>query len=172
MTVQGGVKVGKISKPYGLKGEVHIILIPVVAQKLKVGTPLFIDIDGQGVPFFMESVDLVSDEQAIVKVEFISSLEEARKYAGHEVYLDALDAGSSDKQVDEVDEVLGYRVFDLKLGEIGTVSDIIPSKMNPVWVIEHAGNEIMIPITEDFIQKIDHKKRSLHLDLPEGLTEL
>ncbi len=44
--------------------------------------------------------------------------------------------------------------------------------MNPVWVIEHAGNEIMIPATEDFIQKIDHKNKVLHLDLPEGIMEL
>jgi 16S rRNA processing protein RimM len=172
MTVQGGVKAGKISKPYGLQGEVHIILIPVIVQKLKSGIPLFIDIDGQRVPFFIESVDLVSDQQAIVKVEFINSLEEARKYSGHAVYLDGKDAGESREQVSEADEMVGYRVIDVNLGEIGTLTDIIPSEMNPVWVIEHAGKEIMIPATEDFIQKIDHKNSTLHLDLPEGITQL
>ncbi len=172
MTVQGGVKAGKISKPYGLQGDVHIILIPVVAQKMKPGIPLFIDLDGQRVPFFIESVDLVSDDQAIVKVEFINSLDEARKLTGHEVYLDARDAGGLDSRASETDEVIGYRVFDLNLGEIGIVLDIIPSKMNPVWVIEHDGEEILIPAASDFIQKIDQKNSSLHLDLPEGITEL
>ncbi len=172
MTVQGGVKAGKISKPYGLQGEVHIILIPVVAQKLKPGIPLFIDIDGQRVPFFIESLDLVSNVQAIAKLEFINSLEEARAYVGYEVFLDQRDAGDSEQKANRVDEVLGYRVIDLNLGEIGRVSDIVPSEMNPMWVIEHAGKEIMIPATDDFIQKIDHKNSLLHLDLPEGLTKL
>jgi 16S rRNA processing protein RimM len=39
-------------------------------------------------------------------------------------------------------------------------------------VIDRAGKEIIIPATKDFIQKIDHKNSLLHLDLPEGLTEL
>lgn len=172
MTVQGGIKAGKISKPYGLQGEVHIILIPVVAQKLKPGIPLFIDIDGQRVPFFIESLDQVSNNQAIVKLEFINSLEEARAYVGYEVFLDQQDAGDPQKKADRPDEVLGYRVIDLNLGEIGRVSEIIPSEMNPVWVIDRAGKEIIIPATKDFIQKIDHKNSLLHLDLPEGLTEL
>ena len=68
--------------------------------------------------------------------------------------------------------LIGYRVFDLKLGEIGVLTDYIPNKMNPVWVIESAGRDIMIPATEAFIQKVDHKKKVLYLDLPEGIMEL
>ena len=172
MTVRGGVKAGKISKPYGLQGDVHIILIPAVAQELKSGNPLFIDLDGQRVPFFMETVDLVSDDQAIVKVEFINSVEEARKVAGHEVYLDIQDRSNIVDHTRESIEMIAYRVRDANLGEIGEVSDHIPNKMNPVWVINYSGREIMIPATEAFIQKVDHKNKVLYLDLPEGILEL
>ena len=172
MTVRGGVKAGKISKPYGLQGDVHIILIPAVAQELKSGNPLFIDLDGQRVPFFMETVDLVSDDQAIVKVEFVNSIEEARKVAGHEVYLDIQDASRTVEQTKDPLEMIGYRVFELRLGEVGKLTELIPSEMNPLWVIENAGRDIMIPATTDFIQKIDHKKKVFYLDLPEGIMEL
>ena len=172
MTVQGGVKVGKISKPYGLQGEVRIILIPVLAQKLKVGNPLFIDIDGQRIPFFMEALDLVSDDQAIVKVEFVNSVEEARKVCGKDVYIEAFDSGDEVLPADTNNPLIAYSVFDQTLGEIGVLTDYIPNKMNPVWVVENEGREILIPATEDFIQKIDHKNKVLHLDLPEGIMEL
>lgn len=172
MTAQIGVKAGKISKPYGLQGDVHIILFPAAIHKMIPETPLFIDLDGQRVPFFIESVDLVSEDQAIVKVEFVNSLEEARKFTGHEVYLDIQDADFTPDRAEASQEVIGYRVFDLRLGEIGKLIELIPSEMNPVWLIERDGREIMIPATEDFIQKIDHKNSSLHLDLPEGITEL
>ena len=172
MTVRGGVKAGKISKPYGLQGDVHIILIPALAQELKSGNPLFIDLDGQRVPFFMETVDLVSDDQAIVKVEFINSVEEARKGAGSDVYLDIKEASDTVDHTREPLEMIGYRVFDLRLGEVGKLTELIPSEMNPVWVIESAGRDIMIPATTDFIQKVDHKNKVLYLDLPEGIMEL
>lgn len=172
MTVQGGVKAGKISKPYGLQGDVHIILLPAVAQKLKIGNPLFIDLDGQRVPFFMEAIDLVSKDQAIVKVEFISSVEEARKIAGCEVYIDDQDAGKASISQADPMQMLGYMVIDLKVGELGVISDHIPGEMNPIWVIEHAGREILIPAVEDFIHKTDHKNKILHLELPEGISEL
>ena len=172
MTVQGGVKAGKISKPYGLQGEVHIILIPVVAQKMKPGSPLFIDLDGQRVPFFIELVNLVADDQAIVKLEFINSVEEARNVSGCHVYLDLEQVTDANQTDNELAGVIGYRAIDDKLGDLGEVVDLIPSEMNPVWVIDHGGEEIIIPATEDFIQKIDRKNNSLHLDLPEGITEL
>lgn len=172
MTVQGGLKAGKISKPYGLQGDVHIILIPVVAQKLKPGNPLFIDLDGQRVPFFMESVDLHGPEQAIVKVEFISSVEDARKLAGCNVYIDGLENSELDSFTASPLHLIAYHVHDVNLGDIGVVDDHLPNKMNPVWVIRHEGREILVPATEDFIQKIDHKSKKLYLNLPEGMMEL
>jgi len=172
MTVQGGVKAGKISKPYGLQGDVHIILIPVVAQKLKVGNPLFIELDGQRIPFFIEALDLVSSDQAIVKLEFINSVEEARKVCGSDVYLDALKKGDTAPSSDTNIPLIAYRVFDRRLGSIGVLTDFIPNDMNPMWVVEYDGRELMIPATEDFIQKTDHKNKVLYLDLPEGITEL
>ena len=172
MTVQGGLKAGKISKPYGLQGDVHIILIPAIVHELKPGNPLFIDLDGQRVPFFMETVDLVSREQAIVKVEFINSVEEARKIAGCDIYVDHKKDYQSEPETGSNERLLSYQVVDLNLGKIGELVDYIPGKMNPVWVINYSGRELLIPASEDFIRKIDHKSKILHLELPEGITEL
>ena len=51
MPVQGGVKAGKISKPYGLHGELNMILDPEAGKQIETNNPLFINIDGQRVPF-------------------------------------------------------------------------------------------------------------------------
>ncbi len=172
MTVQGGAKAGKISKPYGLQGEVHIILNPAVAKHIEQGTPLFIDLDGQRVPFFIESADLVSDDQAIVGFEFISSIEEARKVCGCEVYLGPGYLSESPAKTDDHLDVVGYQAVDEKLGVLGLVLEYVPNEMNPVWLIDYPGKELMIPATDEFIEKINRRKKILHLNLPEGITEL
>ncbi|MEN8155751.1 MAG: hypothetical protein ABFS10_02280 [Bacteroidota bacterium] len=181
MAVQGGAKAGKISKPYGLQGEVHIILNPSVAKHIEQGNPLFIDLDGQRVPFFIESADLVSDNQAIVGFEFITSVEEARKVCGHDVYLDPAkhfgssgdpDGSEDPENLENRQKVVGYQAIDEKLGALGPVLEYLPNEMNPVWLIDYSGKELMIPAAEEFIKRINHRKQTLHLNLPEGLTDL
>jgi len=172
MTVPGDINAGKISKPYGLQGEVNIILIPFAAKYIEPGNPLFIELNGQRVPFFIESAELVSADQAIVKLEFIDSIEQAKKVSGCDVFLDPKHADISEGEKEELGLVIGYQAHDLTLGALGKVYEYIPSELNPVWLIDYRGRELMVPATHEFIQKIDHRKQILHLDLPEGITNL
>ena len=172
MPVQGGIKAGKISKPYGLRGEVTIIMTPSVAKHIDIGTPLFIDLDGQRVPFFIEAVEKVSSDQAIAKLEFIDSVEEAKKVTGCDLYLDPdLDLPYADLE-DELAGLVGYQVFDLHLGPLGRLMEYIPGEMNPVWIIDLSGKELMVPATTAFVKEIDRDHLILHLDLPEGISDL
>ena len=172
MLVPDGAKAGKISKPYGLRGEVNIILEPEAGTHMEANHPLFIDIDGQRVPFFIEEMDLVSRDQAIVKFEFIDSVEEARAVQGCMIYFDPKYVAISEGQADDLASLVGYRAFDREAGELGTISGFIPQEMNPVLVIDHQGNELMVPATPDFIGHIDSDKREVHFFLPDGLLSL
>jgi 16S rRNA processing protein RimM len=170
MAVQGGIRTGKISKPYGLRGEVQIILTPGSAPNIKKGDPLFIDIDGQRVPFFIEGADLFSSDQAIIKLEFIDSVEDARKVSGCEVYLES--ARNTGRGKENPGNMVGYFVSDPALGHIGKITKCILTEMNPVWIIESGGKELMVPAAAEFIVKIDHRQKKILLNLPEGLTDL
>lgn len=172
MAVQGGVKAGKISKPYGLNGEVHLILGTHVDKHIETGNPLFIELDGQRVPFFIESVYMAEAGQAIVKFEFINSIEEAKKVSGCPVYLDpALDPREV-LQKEELAGVVGFHVEDRILGPLGRLVEYVPGGMNPVWIIDFSGKELLIPAQKDFVLKIDTRNRMLYLTLPEGITDL
>ena len=172
MLVQGGVKAGKISKPYGLQGEVHLILNPGLAKHIEIGNPLFIDINGQRVPYFIKTADLVSREQAIVKFEFIHSIEDARKVCNCDVYLDPSARAELPSESTDLSIVVDYQAFDKNMGLLGLVTGFIPNDQNPVWLINFDNREILVPAVEEFIQKIDHPNQSLYLDLPEGITDL
>ena len=38
--------------------------------------------------------------------------------------------------------------------------------------IEHQGREVLVPVVDDFIEKVDKKNREIRLRLPEGLLDL
>jgi len=168
----GGLKAGKISKPYGLQGKVSLILTPSAGKLITTDIPLFILIDGQRVPFFIKEFDLVSPDQAIIKFDFIDSVEEARKVSGCETYLDPKRKSVPLEVEPDMQKVVGYEAIDVRSGILGKVTSFLPHEMNPVWVIEHKGREILIPAVEEFIHQINHNEQTIHLILPEGLISL
>jgi len=167
-----GAKAGKISKPYGLQGEVQVILNPLIVKHIKSGTPLFIMIDGQGVPFFMKSVDLLADDLAHIQFEFIHTVEEAREVCGCEVFLDPKASKAMEGESEDPESVVGYLAIDQHLGALGTVKEYIPNPMNPQWSIELRGKEMLIPANADFVLEIKRKLKQIHFSLPDGLSEL
>ena len=167
-----GVKAGRISKPYGLRGEVISILEPQSRINIEPGNPLFIDIDGQRVPFFVEEVEMLSRGQAILKFEFIDSLEEARKVAGCDIYFDKEQDPDSSFESEDLTRLIGYMATDKNTGLLGKISEYLPHPMNPVFVIQSEGRELIVPAIWDFIDQIYPKKQTVHFILPEGLTEL
>ena len=62
-----------------------------------------------------------------------------------------------------------YMIKDKKDGDIGQVMDILEINNNPLFKIIIGKKEILIPYNEAFIEKIDHDKRIIFMDLPEGL---
>jgi len=172
MLVPDGAKAGKISKPYGLRGEVNIILEPEAGNYIEPDYPLFIDLDGQRVPFFVEELELISSDQAIIKFEFVQSVEEAREISGCHIYFDPKRVSIPHQNTEELSDLVGYQANDIHQGKLGKINAFVPHKMNPVFIIDHKGNELMVPAVKEFIARIDPETREVQLILPEGLTEM
>lgn len=172
MAVSGSVKAGKIAKAYGLRGSVHVILNPAAAKRIQEENPLFIDLDGQRVPYFVEELNVVSDDQAIIKFEWIDDVEKAKSIAGSDLYLDPESDPVSQPGNEGLQEIKGYKAYDRSTGYLGTVEDFLEHELNPVILVDHKGRELMVPAAGEIILEVDHGKRTILFDLPEGLTSL
>ena len=64
------------------------------------------------------------------------------------------------------------RVVDKTAGEIGTVKRVNDAPVQPLFEIDSHGKEILVPVVDDFIEKLDKKGRTLYLNLPDGLLNL
>ena len=172
MKVQGYLILGKISKPYGLEGELILALKPGIEEYIKEGNPLFVELDGQRVPFFLEDIAGLSEKQAIVKLEFVDSLEEAAKLTGCPVFAETHKTENDSKPGVDPGSLVDYSVVDKNLGELGVITGYISAEINPLWLIAYRGKEIMVPAILDFIVNTDYSSRTLTLDLPEGIMDL
>ena len=69
-------------------------------------------------------------------------------------------------------EVIGFKVVDDKLGELGTCKDFMDLSNNPLMQVDHDGKEILIPASQQFVTNVDRENKILHVTTPEGLVEL
>ena len=159
---------GKFLKPHGTKGEIGLEGDPIV-----LGDDcdfVACDVDGILVPFFFETRRSKNSDTLIVKIERMDSAEEVRFLTNREAYIP--------RRWTEESEVLswsyfrGFTAIDETLGEIGEITDIDDSTINTLFVIDNDGEEILIPVQEEFIMGIDQENREIIFNLPEGLVSL
>ena len=61
------------------------------------------------------------------------------------------------------------KVKDVRHGDLGEIVAVDDSTMNVLFAIEKDGEELLLPAHEEFICKLDKKKRLLTVDVPDGL---
>src|SRR5437868_9788187 len=69
-------------------------------------------------------------------------------------------------------EIIGFSVTDTLLGELGIIKDVYDLQQHPVGVMLYKEKEVLIPVSEQTLQKIDRENKKIFLTLPEGLLEV
>ena len=169
--------VGKLLKTHALKGEMNLML-DIDPGYLEDGNPAVLDIDGIFVPFYAESVRTKGSFSYLVKFEGIDSEIEAKKLVNKTVYalrerLKEFMLENFDEEYALYDDLIGWTIVDDEAGVIGKVAEIDTNTENELFIVETPeGNTIYIPLTEDFIEKMDEDSKTIYMNLPEGLLDL
>ena len=171
MNVESCFQLGHIIKPHGLQGDLHIFLDTDQPEAYETMESVFVEIRQKLVPFFIDHLQ-IRENKAIVKFEHINSLEEAEKLKGNLLYLplELLPPLSSDQFY--YHDVIRYMVIDDSGREIGQIMNIFEVNGNDLFAVDHKGTEILIPVQEDFILRVDHEKNQIHMQLPDGLLDV
>jgi 16S rRNA processing protein RimM len=162
---------GYISKIHGFKGEVIIISEEEIPLQLSETESVFIEINGQLIPFFFESVQQ-SNSSAIVKFFDISNEVQSRTLLKKDVFmlLSLLPIKKSDNVSPA--SLKGFTVIDDTHGEIGVVTAVLEMPQQLILEINNGSKNILIPANEDIIHKIDKKRKTIFIDAPDGLIDL
>ena len=172
MDLKDSIYIGQIAKLHGYKGGVSLFLDVTHPEEYMDMESFFIEIDGILTPFFVESFKLKNKGFAAVKFQGIDSEQEARSLLKKKVFIPESELRELDESNFYDHEVIGYEVEDIVKGEIGKVTAIADLKQNPLLVIEFKDKEILLPIFEGLIIKVDRKLKRLKVKAPDGLIDL
>jgi 16S rRNA processing protein RimM len=163
---------GKIVKKYSFKGELLAKLDtdqPDLYDNLEA---VFIDLRGNLVPFFITSSQLHKSDLLRLNFEDVNSEADADALIKSELYLplDLLPKLDGDKFY--FHEVIGFTIKDKNFGYVGVLRAINDSTAQALFEIDRDGIEILIPMNEEFIDKVDRKNKTIVVNTPEGLIDL
>jgi 16S rRNA processing protein RimM len=164
-------KAGKLVAVHGLKGE--LILKHELGKKTSLKTLKAVFIENKKdsfFPWFIESTRIKSENEIYLKLESVDTREEAAKISQKEIWFAEEDFKKFAAKTAPA-SLLGYTVFNNneKLSEI---LEVIEQPQQLLCRIELKNKEVLIPVHESFLKKIDHKKKEVWMELPEGLLEI
>lgn len=163
---------GTILKTHGIDGHLIIKCEETPAGLISKKTEwLFIEIDGLLVPFFLLSLDKVSDETIYIQLDGISNEFEAKKHYNHKLFIENKNLLKT-KNKSPYFGLLGYQVFDTNKGNIGTVNQLLEYSTNLILEVNGEFGEVLIPASESIILSIDKSKKLINVDLPDGIIGL
>ncbi|MCA0152100.1 ribosome maturation factor RimM [Winogradskyella vincentii] len=163
---------GKIVKKYSFKGELLAKLDTDEPDLYNNLDAIFVDLRGNLVPFFIERSQLHKSDLLRLKFEDVDSEADADSLLKSDLYLplDLLPKLEGDKFY--FHEVIGFSIKDKNFGEVGIIKNINDSTAQALFEIDRDGTEILIPMNDEFIVKIDRKNKTIHVNTPEGLIDL
>jgi 16S rRNA processing protein RimM len=163
---------GYVAKLHGFKGEVSLFLDVTNPEDYQTLDAVFIEINGQLSPFFVESFKLKNKGFAAVKFEGVNTENDARLILRKNLFLPAqiLPKLSGTHFYDH--EVVGFTVVDVHYGEVGKLESIVDLQVNPLIQIMKDEKEVLIPLIEGVVVELDRKKKIMTINAPAGLIEL
>ena len=69
-------------------------------------------------------------------------------------------------------EIIGFKVTDQRLGDIGTVHAILDNAAQPIFEIFKGQKQVLVPMIDSFIIEVNRKEKELVLNTPIGLVDL
>ena len=167
----GYLSIGKIVAVHGLKGE--LLLKHELGKKtsLKGLQAVFIeDKKDSFIPWFIESTTIKSDEEIYLKLEGIDTREAASKLTRKKIWLPETDYKKFASKNSPAG-LLGYTIID-QGQSLGPILEVIEQPHQLLCRLDIQGKEVLIPLHEDSLEKVDHRKKLVLVELPEGLLDI
>lgn len=161
--------VGKIVGVTGLKGEAVVRFSAAATTDSAKMESVFIEINENLVPFFIEKIQYKPKNQAIANFLDLEGFDELTKLVGCGIYILSDRLPPTNRKNSDFDQLVGYAVVDASKGRIGRIVDIIELPYQSIIKIGFEGKEILVPIVPEIVKKVDRKKKTVFIEAPEGL---
>jgi 16S rRNA processing protein RimM len=163
--------VGTLRRSHGIRGDILMDVMTDFPDRLKPGTYLYAGDKKQPLKITRRRPH---NDGLILGFEGINNAEQTAKYRAQTVYVFAEDRPALPEGEYYHHQVLGLTVVDEAGVVLGTLTEIIETGANDVYVVSDGGNparEILIPAIKQVLLDVDLDKKTMRVHLLPGLVD-
>lgn len=159
------IKLGKITAPQGIKGEVRVY--PYTDELTRFSEIESVLLDGQKRKIqnarYMKNM-------AVLKLEGVDDRNMAESLRNKELLLAKEDLWEQPEDTYFIDDLLGCAVASEDGADVGTLKNIISRPAQDLYEIERAdGSTFLLPAVKEFIKNVDLDSKTITIHLINGL---
>ncbi|MDO6471516.1 ribosome maturation factor RimM [Maribacter sp. 1_MG-2023] len=163
---------GNIVSKYSFKGEVLVKLDtddPEIYENME---SVFVSLGNNLVPFFIKKCRLHKSNLLRIDFEEVKSESDADRIMKSGLYLPLNMLPKLTGNKFYYHEIIGFTMIDSVHGDIGIVQSVNDTTAQALFEVEKEDKQLLIPVSDDIITKIDRENKSIFVKTPEGLVDL
>lgn len=176
MNIEECFYLGYTSKVHGKQGELIAKLDvdnPDKYNKLESVLVRLNKNDNSLIPFFISHAQVLNNGTIKLKIEDVNDVEHAQTLVGKELFLPLTKLPKLTGNQFYYHEIIDFEAIDAEKGNIGKVFNVMELPQQSVLEIKHSsGKEILIPITDEVVKKVDRTAKTIEINAPEGLIDI
>ena len=165
------LKVGVITSTHGIRGEVKVFPTTDDAKRFKKLKNVILDNGKEKIDMEIASVKFFKN-MVILKFKGIDDINDVEKYKKAELYVTRENAVPLKKDEYFIADLIGVNVYNESDIEIGTVTDVIETGANDVYVIKCTdGRELLLPAIKQCILNVNIIDKKMKVHVLDGLLD-
>lgn len=163
--------IGKLVAAFGLKGELVLSHQLGKSSGLKTLEVIFLE-NGKDsfLPYFVTEVRAKGAGEAYLRLDGVDTKEQARLLNQKEVWLQEADFSRLAGKSAPI-SLLGFRLIDGGK-DLGEIEEVIEQPLQVLCRITIDGKEVLIPLHEGTLERVDNKAKQVFVNLPDGLLDV
>ena len=161
------VNIGTVTGTHHLNGAVKVTSIfqdidVIISEKV------MLEKNGEKKLCTVKSVKRINDKKLIIEFTEISNINDAKSLNGYQIKIrrDLLPERTEDDFY--YNDLLGMKIFE-KGEHLGDLLDILETAAHDILiVVNDQGREILVPMVDNFVKKIDFETGKIEVELIEG----
>lgn len=163
------LQVGAITSTHGLQGEVKVFPTTDDPKRYSQLKEVWLDTGKEMLELEIQRVKYFK-QFVIVKFKGIDRIEDVERYVKKSLYVTRENAVELEEDEYFIADLIGLNVIDEDGKKLGTLSDVLATGANDVYVVTKGDSEILIPAIGDCILEVNVEDGFMKVHLLEGLV--